>query len=267
LKIGKHKFIDAWPRVKDGIFDAVDYIRLSLRVPVSRLLPYNTLLVPFTYFFVENDGRPPSPTQHKLLVQYFWWASLTNRFSSAVESKLAQDRDRIDSILKEESPDYGGEEPVLTIDSLRRCWFSTGNAFCKAIICLYAYFQPRSFKNDALVNLDNSYLRVANSRNYHHFFPKSYLRKKGFEDWLANSILNITLVDDVLNKHEIRARAPSEYMREYQTANPDFPETMRTHLIDDLDDFGVWRDDYEFFIQSRGKWVLNELNKRLNPKI
>jgi hypothetical protein len=121
LKIGKHKFIDAWPRVKDGIFDAVDYIRLSLRVPVSRLLPYNTLLVPFTYFFVENDGRPPSPTQHKLLVQYFWWASLTNRFSSAVESKLAQDRDRIDSILKEESPDYGGEEPILTIDSLRRC--------------------------------------------------------------------------------------------------------------------------------------------------
>ncbi|RME44766.1 MAG: DUF262 domain-containing protein [Caldilineae bacterium] len=267
LRISRDDFIDAWPVVKEGIFQAVDYVRASLRVPVSRLLPYYALLVPLTYFFVQNEGKSPTPRQHKLLTQYFWWASLSNRFSSAVESKLFQDRQRMDAILRGEPPDYRGEELNLTLDALRWRWFSTGDAFSMAIACLYAWFQPRSFATDALVNLDNSWLKMANSRNYHHFFPKAWLRKQGFEDWKANSVLNITLVDDYLNKRKIRARAPGDYMREFAAGNTDLAETMKTHLIDDLEDFGIWDNDYERFIERRGQRVLEELQKRLNPDL
>ena len=34
---------------------------------------------------------------------------------------------------------------------------------------------------------------------------------------------------------------------------------MRTNLIDDLDVFGVWTDDYQAFIEKRGERVLAEL--------
>ena len=267
LRISRNDFIDAWPVVKDGIFHAVDYIRRYQRIPVSRLMPYYALLVPLTYFFVQNRGEPPTPRQHKLLTQYFWWAALSNRFSSAVESKLYQDRQRMDAILREEQPDYRGEELSLTLDDLRWRWFSTGDAFSMAIVCLLAYFQPRSFASDALVNLDNSWLKAANSRNYHHFFPKAWLRKQGFKDWQANSVLNITLVDDYLNKRKIRARAPGDYMREFAAQNPNLSETMKTHLIDDLEAFGVWENDYERFIEQRGRRVLEELKKRLEPDL
>ena len=54
LKIKRQDFISSWPIVKDGIFTAVDFIRSHLRIPVSRLLPYNALLVPLTYFFIRN---------------------------------------------------------------------------------------------------------------------------------------------------------------------------------------------------------------------
>jgi hypothetical protein len=265
LKLDKQAFIQSWPVVKDGIFAAVDYVRSHLRIPVSRLLPYNALLVPLTYFFINNDGKMPSPGQDKLLSQYFWWASLTNRFSSAVETKVAQDLERMDAILADETPDYRGEELHLTMDDLRWRSFSTGDAFCRAIICLYAYFIPRSFANDNLVRLDNSWLKMANSRNYHHFFPKSYLRRQGFEDWQANAVLNITIVDDYLNKHKIRAQSPGKYMRTFQEGNPKLAETMKTHLIDDMDAYGIWEDDYERFIERRGERVLAELNKRLEP--
>ena len=267
LRIPRNEFIDAWPVVKDGIFHAVDYFRSHLRIPVSRLLPYYALLVPFTYFFVQNNGQPPTPLQHKLLSQYFWWVSLSNRFSSALPTRLFQDRQRMDAILRGEQPDYRGEELSLTLDDLRWHWFSTGDAFSVAIVCLYAWFQPRSFASDALVKLDNSWLKAANSRNYHHFFPKAWLRKQGFEDWQANSVLNITLVDDYLNKRKIRARAPRDYMREFASQNPHIAETMKTHLIDDLDGFGVWDNDYERFIERRGQRVLEELQKRLNPDL
>ena len=89
LQIDKQVFIQSWPTVKDGLFAAVDYLRTHLRIPVSRLLPYNALMVPLTYFFIRNEGQPPSALQARLLNQYFWWASLSNRFSSGVEGKLA----------------------------------------------------------------------------------------------------------------------------------------------------------------------------------
>jgi hypothetical protein len=201
------------------------------------------------------------------LAQYFWWASLSSRFTSAVESKLALDLKRMDDILNETPPSYRGEEITLTLDTLQWYWFSTGDAFCKAIICLYAYFQPCSFATHALVKIDNSWLKVANSVNYHHFFPKAYLKKQGYEEWAANSVLNITLVDDFLNKREIRAKAPATYMNKFYHNNPDLENTMKSHLINDLGAFGIWDNDYEKFLKKRGELVVKELNKRLNPKL
>jgi len=266
LKLDKAEFIDAWPVVKGGIFDAVDYLRAQLRIPVSGLLPYPALLVPLTYFFIRN-GTAVSARQGKLLTQYFWWASLSRRFASSVESKLAQDLERMDRILEEEPPDYKGEEVHLTLSDLHETWFSTGDAFCKAILCLYAFHQPRCFDDGGLVTLDNSWLKVARSRNYHHFFPKKHLRGAGYEDWEANSILNITLVSADLNKRKIRAKAPSDYMDEFAQSNDDLDATMQSHLIDDLDAFGVWDDDYEAFLKQRGQRVLAEIEKRLHPDL
>ncbi|NQT26153.1 hypothetical protein HQ585_12420 [candidate division KSB1 bacterium] len=176
LKLPKNEIIDKWPEVKEGIFTAVDYFRSHLKVPVSRLLPYNALLVPFSYFFLRSGKQRPTALQNKLLAQYFWWASLSQRFSSAVESKVAVDLKRIDDILIETPPSYKKDEQVdLDLEELQEYWFSTGDSFCKAILCLLSSFHPKSFLDNSVVQIDNSWLKVANSKNYHHFFPRAYL--------------------------------------------------------------------------------------------
>ena len=264
LRLDKSKFIRNWERVKRGIFGAVDFLRSNLRIPVSNLLPYNALLVPLTYFFVKQKEKP-SQKQARFLIQYFWWASLSHRFSSASETSLAADRKRMDNILNEKKPSYRGEEVDINKTMLMEYGFRTGDAFCKALLCLYAYFQPKSFDTGGDVRIDNSWLQRTNSKNYHHFFPKSYLEKKGYEDWQANSILNITIVDDYLNKGQIGSKAPNIYMRNFAGKNDGLSHTMKTHLIYDLDDFGVWTNDYDKFLDRRAKRILQELNKRLNP--
>jgi hypothetical protein len=267
LKISRSEFVEAWPYVTDGLFRAVDFVRSYLRIPVSQLLPYNALLVPLTYFFNKKYNKPATSFQKKLLTQYFWWASLSNRFSSGSENKIAQDIERMDKILSDESPSYRGEEVQLSFDNLRWHPFSTSDSFCKAILCLYAYFQPRSFHDDSLVTLDNSWLKSTASKNYHHFFPKSYLKNQNIPDWQGNVILNITIVDDFLNKRTIKAKPPSEYMKQFTISNNDLGKTMSTHMIDDLNEFGVWDDNYEKFIEARGKRVIEELNRRLYPDL
>jgi hypothetical protein len=266
LKLNKDKFIESWPTVKEGIFDAVDYFRHHLRVPVSQLLPYNALLVPFSYFFIRNNSNRPTALQNKLLVQYFWWASLTDRFTSGVEAKIAADLKRMDEILKEKAPNYKREEYTIQLEDLLWRWFSTSEAFCKAVLCLYSYFQPRSFESDSIVTLDNSWLKRANSKNYHHFFPKKFLENKGWDTEKANCILNITLVDEYLNKRKIGAQAPSKYLKKFKRSNKNLEETMKSHLIN-LESFGVWHEDYQTFIEKRGERVLDEIRKRLNPTL
>ena len=267
LKLEKSKVINIWSEVKDSIFHATDYFRSHYRIPVSRLLPYPALLVLFTYFFYKNNGNPPDSTQNKLLMQYYWWVSLSRRFSSASETKIAQDLKRIDEILKGRIISYDEEEQVrLTLNGIINRQFSTGDSFCKAILSLYAYYLPKSFSDNSLVRIDNSWLKVAFSKNYHHFFPKSYLTKNGFNDHEANSIVNITIVDDYLNKRAIGAKAPSNYMNDFNSTNEHLDKTMRTHLIDDIDKYGIWTDDYNLFLKNRGEKILRLLERRLNPK-
>jgi hypothetical protein len=165
--------------------------------------------------------------------------------------------------LKNKSPDYDWGITVNSDFLVQNGWFNAGRSFVKAILCLYAYHQPKSFNDGASVNIRNNWLKQANSKNFHHFFPRAYLAKKGTDELLINNILNITIVDDYLNKRKIKARAPSDYMKEFKAENEELNDTMKSHLIKDLDSFGVWKDDYDAFIHHRADVVSAELKKRI----
>ena len=73
---------------------------------------------------------------------------------------------------------------------------------------------------------------------------------------------NITLVDDYLNKREIKDKDPSKYIKEFANENPHLKEDLKTHLID-LDSFGIWDDDYDTFLQKRAEKIASEILKRI----
>ena len=201
LKIDRDEFIDAWPEVTKAIFKAVTYFKQSMKIPVSRLLPYQPIMVLFTYF-LSNSPRP-NREQKKRLNEYFWWASMSRRFNSGVDTGLTADRRRMDDILVDRVPSYRGETVEFSRDDLIELEFTTGEARCKALLCLYCYYKPKSFDTNEEVCLDNTWLSRIDSKNYHHFFPRNYL-KNDYEDWYANSIINITIVDEYLNKKSYR---------------------------------------------------------------
>lgn len=261
MNIEKDEIIDKWDDTVKVINQAVDYFRTYYNIPASQLLPYDSLIVPFAYFFYKNKFKNPNSKQEKYLQEYFWKASLTYRFSSSTASRLKNDVDRIDEILKEIRPTYDFR-PSLIKDDIKYRNFSTADSFCKAILCLLAKFEPKSFDNGGKVILDNTYLQRSNSRNYHHFFPKKFL--KTMKKSNKNSIVNITFINQYLNIGKIKARPPSEYMLEFQKSNPDIIQTMKSHLIDNLDDYGVWDDDYDLFLDKRTERIFDEIMKRID---
>ena len=142
-------------------------------------------------------------------------------------------------------------------------WFATGTAYIKGMLCILAYQQPKSFADNALVSINNSWLKQANSKNYHHFFPKAYLEKKNVEYRRVNHIANITIVDDFLNKRSIRDRTPSKYIAQYGENNSEQVQTLNTHLIGEPQQWGISDDDFDRFFQNRLQAFSDELKKRL----
>lgn len=258
--LSKQAIIDSWDEAISALKDSIDYFRTTYRIPVSHLLPFDSLLVPFTYFFFHKNDKPDAD-QRKYLEEFFWRMSLSFRYSSSTESSLAQDIKRIDKILKGERPEYddikvGLESPQDLIDTN----FQAGNSFCKAIVCLLAYQEPKDFRDNGKVILDNSWLKMANSKNYHHFFPKAYL--KGKTVLKVNSLMNITLVSDHLNKRKIGAKAPSLYIGDFADQNIDIELALNTHFIS-LKGFGIESNDYQQFLKARANKMFAHLKSRI----
>jgi hypothetical protein len=257
LRLNTTDFREAWQEVEDAVESACDYFRSYFRIPVSKLLPYAALIVPFGYYFARS-GIAPTGNRRLLMRELFWRISLSGRYTSAVETKLAADIKRVDSILRDEEPTFDAGVDLTANSIEMNGFFSTGRSFIKAILCLFAYQQPESFASGAKVHIANDWLKRANSKNYHHFFPRSYLKKQDEERFYINHIANITIVDDYLNKREIKTKAPSVYMKEFRKENRQLQQTMDTHLID-IDSFGIWEDDYDLFFRERCKIIARKL--------
>ena len=262
LKIRRETFIANWEPMKTALFMAIDFIRSELRVPVSQLVPYPAAVVPLTYFFHTTGNKKPTNEQVRLLEQFFYWVGLTTRYSSGSESKLGEDFNKMDAIAKGNMPSYQSTELTIDPKAIEETGFSAGNAYCKAILCLLAYQQPKSFDTNGIVILDNSHLKIATSRNYHHFFPTAYLATAA-PNKKPNLIANITLIDGYSNKQGIGKKAPSQYIGKFAKSNKSLPETLQTHLIKDTDAYGVNFDDYDRLIERRAKAIALTLNVKL----
>lgn len=264
LSLNKSSFITNWNSVISALEHAIDYFRTYYKIPVSQLLPYDGLLVPFTYFFYHHPNKPMG-FQKEYLEDYFWRTTLTSRFSNALETKIGQDIKKIDDIINNTVPVYSEGVDISEEALTNNGYFSVGKAYIKGFLCILAAKTPLSFNDNSKIIIDNSWLKQANSKNYHHFFPRSYLRRQNVDDFWANHIANIVIVDDFLNKRIIRDKSPAKYMADFKKQNSELDSTMKTHLIKDMDKFGISKNDYDLFFDKRIAEFAKEFRKRIKP--
>lgn len=266
LSINKDEFIREWEDAIKCLKLAIDKIIDYFKIGVSKLLPYYILIVPIAYFYKINNFIPPTNSQLKELEKYFFRCAISWRFSSSVETNLNSDIKIIEKIKDNITLDFDKEIPLQNkskeyfIETLKEN-FSSSNAFDKAVLCIMAYAEPKKFNDNSKVRLDNSYLSVATSKNYHHFFPKAYLKRTKNDEY-ANALANMTLVDDYLNKRVIKDKEPKKYISDFQKENLDLEETLKSHFIH-LSDFGIFENDYDLFLEKRASLLADEILKRI----
>ena len=170
----------------------------------------------------------------------------------------------MDDILKGKRPEYDWEINIEPKNIIKDGSFNIRSSFTKAILAIYVSEHPLSFLNGAEINVNNNNLTKSNSKNYHHFFPKNFLKQSnGIEESHIDHILNITIIDEYLNNNEIKTNPPSVYLKQFsERGNDKLNEHLRTHLID-LDEDKVLDDNYETFLKNRAKRVSDKLKERI----
>jgi hypothetical protein len=261
LNLDKHDVADQWDGITESIRRAVDFLRASLNLTDSRILPYNTLLVPLAYFFYLNDEAFPSDAQKRQLLSWFWMAAFTSRYDSAVETKMTDDLAKFDQILGNTTAVFDYPTPLIDEERIINQNLNLGSAFCKSILCLMNERHPLEFLNNTPVQL-HAFSKF-NSAQLHHVFPKAHLKRSAPDQVdMADSIANIALAGSALNR-KYRDDAPFRYLAECARSNPDLGSALRSHLIDGLADTGIESDDYDCFLNYRAERILREIQTRV----
>jgi hypothetical protein len=241
---------ETWPKLVESIRGSVDFVRKKVRVVASRLLPYPSLLVPFSYFFFKNGFRNPDGHQSVWLTRYFYLNGFASRLSSGTQSKLTEDIRVIDELVGGTTAKF--DVPVsVTAQDIRETRLRIGNAYCKSVLCLLAAQRPLDLRDASEIILQNRALKQSNSRHFHHIFPKAYVRgKPGAEE--VNSVVNVALVPADLNL-KIGAKAPSKYLAQYKAANAAWDGTLQSHMIAGDTRTAMEGDDFLQFIEKRAE--------------
>ena len=258
LKLTNQECINAWARTIECIRIAIDYVK-SLGAQNLSILPYANMLAIIQHYLYIGKYNGIQPIHTKLISDWFWTVTFSNRYSSSTLTRMNEDANWISRIVAGEN-----ESRIFSIslkaEDLKRVRMNTISVVKNGILCLMASNSPRDFDNGQVVTLDNTNASRSNSKENHHFFPFSLHNTFGLTANEANSVLNFAFISKRLNGSILNKR-PSKYLAEYANATDKIVENLATHFISEKAFEAAKDDNFNAFIEERGKTIMAEINR------
>jgi len=254
LQMSTGEIKNIWDETIQSINLAIDFLRANLGVQRYDFLPYRGIIPIIAYYFYSSKNRSVNLVHKRMIEKWFWRVSFSERFARATPTRMTEDKKLFDQMVqgKPVSIDY----PVsLDAETIKDIKMQTTSAIKNAVLCLLATKEPKHFRNNTPIKLDDSYFSDFNAPEKHHIFPASFLEQQGIHEF---SLPNFCFIPAELNK-EISATKPSEYFKQLKAENPEFEKTMACHLIPVDTDSGIWTDDYIKFIEQRAILLKNHI--------
>lgn len=212
------------------------------------------------YLIGRTQGNVPEHQLQKIIGRWFYFASLTGRYSSSPESVMDGDLNRVRGVT-EAAPFIAILDELMATQLTHDFWTTTLPAALNSSSArnpeLFAYVAaqnrlnaPVLFSHKKVSDLLDPALRTKKkSLERHHLFPRAWLEKNGEQDRkIINQMANYALLEWPDNI-EISDDPPSEYVPNIQ-GRFGAEEWKRMH---DLHSLPVnWQDmDYANFLVAR----------------
>lgn len=250
LKIAANKCVE-------GYKHAVDFITRELPITSYAFLPYGLQLTLLVEFF--NICPNPNINQRETLKRWFWKTAFSRYFASFNTAQLSKDLTDIRNYAHGLSEDLIISKPVDYVKFVND-EFKLNKANSKTLALLLASMNPQSLLDGSRINT-NKALAIINRHEFHHIFPKAYLKTNGYSEPITNAHSNICLLN-MINNRTISDTKPSVYFKEIQRKlGTRTQEVLNSNFIctDTLN--AALNDNFELFTDLRSKAMIKQAVK------
>jgi len=244
-------------KLMESLEKSIDFLSTELNMFSRDFLPHSHQIVPLTFFF--SKVNTPSEQQSKIIKQWFWKTSFSKRYSASTDSHVNEDIAFFDKIVANDYSDI--KKYYYTIDekTLINQKFTKNSPFIRTFLLLLAIKSPLNLINGNKIDLGVS-LSKYNLKEYHHIFPRNFLKNKGIPTEKINSLCNFCFLPSDANKI-ISNKAPSDYI--FNLA----PESKYSEILDSnfmpIKKEIYENNDYDEFLNQRAKKIIDFLDSLL----
>jgi hypothetical protein len=257
-RIGRAKLEGAWVDAKEGLEFAINFVKSNAHIESLSLLSSPFLLIPIAvYGFLKK--MKVKTIEDKALLRWFYLAHMHGHYSRG-SSETILDGD-LAVLFRTKSLDNLLKQLQQHIKQFEVTYADVEHRGIRNPLFSMLYFVLRqNGAKDWLSGLKLSSKHVGKSHRlqFHHIFPKSLLKKEGFERNEINEMGNMAFIGGKANRH-ILNNPPSKYF-------PD--EIIKTRGKDALTSQLVpveptlWRmEHYQDFLDYRRKAIVSAINE------
>ena len=247
---------DNWERICDVIKRTVDFLATDLSCRNLDFLPFTQQLIPLVKF--HDLIQRPTSKQIKVIKQYFWKTSFSNRYSTGqTNTKMDADIERVAELKDGNLNAFDEYHYNVNEAALKNTKFSKANPLTRALLLLMAQSSPLDLIKNQKVDLGKSLARY-NRKEYHHVFPQSFLKGRAVSRDDIFCVLNFCFLPADSNK-AISKKAPSDY---FFSLIPEehFSEILTSNLLPVNKDI-YKTDNYELFKEKRAQMTLAKIDE------
>jgi hypothetical protein len=243
---------------EQGYKQAVDFLSTHIRIPSASVVPYSNQIVVLAEI-LRRLSMPNAP-QWAAIERWFWRTGISGYFSGWNSGMMASDLTAVVNFAEGYTPEI--EIPMAQPGS--QIWtirpFRLNSAHSKILALILAYEDPRDILTGLAIDTDKA-LAWQNAKEFHHFFPQSFLKARGVSAAKASALANILYLSSASNK-TIGDRPPSDYIGQLiKTHGADARKWLAASLVDGTAIKAALADDYDAFLSARSKTIEERANQ------
>ena len=240
--------------LKSSLEKSIDFLSTELNVISRDFLPHSHQIVPLTFFF--SNVNTPNQEQSKTLKQWFWKTAFSKRYSGSTDMKMNDDIVFFERVVNDDYSDIQKYSYSIDKSVLMNQRFSKSSPFTRAFLLLLAQKNTLNLVNGNKIDLGTA-LSKYNLKEYHHIFPRTFLKNKGVETEKINSLCNFSFLPADANK-TISAKSPSDYIFNV-TPSSAYSEILDSNLMPLRKEI-YQKDQYDTFLEERARLIIQYLD-------
>ena len=233
---------------------SIDFLSTELNVSSRDFLPHSHQIVPLTFFF--SRVNTPNQDQRKILKQWLWKTAFSKRYSGSTDMKMNDDIAFFGRVVNGDFSEIQKYSYSIDKSVLMNQRFSKSSPFTRAFLLLLAQKKPLNLVNGNKIDLGTA-LSKYNLKEYHHIFPRTFLKNKGVETEKINSLCNYSFLPADANK-TISAKSPSDYIFNVTPSNA-YSEILDSNLMPLRKEI-YRKDQYDTFLIERATLIIQYLD-------